>query len=136
MFPGRPYLMKIGASTVNATITRPKYRIDVNTLMHEAATGLKLNEIGVCNISLDRAIPFDPYDENRETGGFILIDKISNATVGVGMIHFAAAPVVERALAGDGCRADDPCGGQGPETGRALVHGAFRIRQIDDRQYR
>ena len=89
MFPGRPYFMKIGAATVNATVTRPKYRVDVNTLSHEAATDLKLNEIGVCNISLDRPISFDPYVENRDTGGFILIDKISNATVGVGMIHFA-----------------------------------------------
>ncbi|GAB4360789.1 MAG: sulfate adenylyltransferase subunit CysN [Oricola sp.] len=89
MFPGRPYLMKIGSTTVNATITRPKYRIDVNTLAHEAAHELDLNEVGVCNISLDRAIPFDPYNDNRETGGFILIDKMSNATVGMGMIHFA-----------------------------------------------
>ena len=89
MFPGRPYLMKIGTSTVNATITRPKYRIDVNTLAHEAAHELDLNEVGVCNISLDRAIPFDAYNDNRETGGFILIDKMSNATVGMGMIHFA-----------------------------------------------
>ena len=89
MFPGRPYLMKIGTSTVNATITRPKYRIDVNTLAHEAAHELDLNEVGICNISLDRAIPFDAYDDNRETGGFILIDKMTNATVGMGMIHFA-----------------------------------------------
>ncbi|WP_425419044.1 sulfate adenylyltransferase subunit CysN [Oricola indica] len=89
LYPGRPYLLKIGTATVNATITRPKYRIDVNTLAHEAALELDLNEVGVCNISLDRAIAFDAYDDNRETGGFILIDKITNATVGMGMIHFA-----------------------------------------------
>ncbi|MCI5073587.1 sulfate adenylyltransferase subunit CysN [Oricola sp.] len=89
MYPGRPYLLKIGAATVNATITRPKYRVDVNTLAHEAAHELHLNEVGVCNISLDRTIAFDAYDDNRETGGFILIDKITNATVGMGMIHFA-----------------------------------------------
>ncbi|WP_193175987.1 sulfate adenylyltransferase subunit CysN [Oricola nitratireducens] len=89
MYPGRPYVMKIGTSTVNATITRPKYRIDVNTLAHEAAHELQLNEVGVCNLSLDRAIAFDPYADNRETGGFILIDKMTNATVGMGMIHFA-----------------------------------------------
>ena len=89
LYPGRPYLLKIGTATVNATITRPKYRIDVNTLAHEAALELDLNEVGVCNISLDRTIAFDPYDDNRETGGFILIDKITNATVGMGMIHFA-----------------------------------------------
>ncbi|MCB1972028.1 MAG: adenylyl-sulfate kinase, partial [Geminicoccaceae bacterium] len=89
MFPGRPYLLKIGAATVNATITRPKYRIDVNTLAHEAAHKLELNEVGICNIALDRAIPFDPYTENRDGGGFILIDRMTNATVGMGMIHFA-----------------------------------------------
>jgi bifunctional enzyme CysN/CysC len=89
MYPGRPYVMKIGTSTVNATITRPKYRIDVNTLAHEAVHELQLNEVGVCNLSLDRAIAFDPYRDNRETGGFILIDKMTNATVGMGMIHFA-----------------------------------------------
>jgi bifunctional enzyme CysN/CysC len=60
--------MKIGTSTVTATITRPKYRIDVNTLAHdEPRTTLELNEIGVCNISLDRAIPFDPYSDNRNS---------------------------------------------------------------------
>ncbi|QKV18766.1 sulfate adenylyltransferase subunit CysN [Oricola thermophila] len=89
MFPGRPYILKIGTTTVNATITRPKYRIDVNTLAHEAAHELDLNEVGVCNISVDRAIPFDAYNDNRDTGGFILIDKITNSTVGMGMIHFA-----------------------------------------------
>ncbi len=89
MYPGRPYLMKIGTSTVNATITRPKYRIDVNTLAHEAAHELHLNEVGVCNLSLDRTIAFDAYGDNRETGGFILIDRMTNATVGMGMIHFA-----------------------------------------------
>jgi bifunctional enzyme CysN/CysC len=89
MYPGRPYLLKIGTSTGNATITRPKFRIDVNTLAEEAAHELALNEVGVCNISLDRAIPFDPYQDNRETGGFILIDKMTNSTVGMGMIHFA-----------------------------------------------
>ncbi|TCD14046.1 sulfate adenylyltransferase subunit CysN [Oricola cellulosilytica] len=89
MFPGRPYVMKIGTSTVNATITRPKYRINVNTLGHEAANDLDLNEVGVCNISTDRPIAFDPYSENHDTGAFILIDKITNGTVGMGTIHFA-----------------------------------------------
>jgi bifunctional enzyme CysN/CysC len=89
MYPGRPYLLKIGSSLVNATITRPKYRVDVNTLAHEATHDLKLNEVGVCNVSIDRNIAFDPYNENRDTGGFILIDKIANTTVGMGLIHFA-----------------------------------------------
>src|SRR3954465_7780852 len=89
MLPGRPYLLKIGASTVPASLSRPKYRIDVNTLEHAAATTLALNEIGVCNLNLDRPIAFDPYAENRDMGGFVLIDRLTNATVGAGMLHFA-----------------------------------------------
>ena len=89
MLPGRPYLMKIGAQTVTASITEPKYRVQVNTLEHIAAKRLELNEIGVCNLSLDRAIPFEAYTDNRDLGGFILIDRLSNRTVGAGMIHFA-----------------------------------------------
>ena len=89
MLPGRPYLMKIGARTVGVTIANPKYRVDVNTLDHLAANKLELNEIGVCNLSLDRPIPFDSYNENRDTGGFIIIDKITQNTVGAGLLHFA-----------------------------------------------
>ncbi|MDE2566429.1 MAG: adenylyl-sulfate kinase, partial [Burkholderiales bacterium] len=89
MLPGRPYLMKIGTRTVNATITEPKYKVNVNTLEHLAAKKLELNEIGVCNLSLDQPVAFDPYAANRETGGFILIDRVSHHTVGAGMLHFA-----------------------------------------------
>ena len=89
MLPGRPYLMKIGTRTVSATITEPKYKVNVNTMEHLAAKKLDLNEIGVCNVSLDRPVAFDPYSVNRETGGFILIDRLSNNTVGAGMLHFA-----------------------------------------------
>ena len=89
MLPGRPYLMKIGARTVGVTIGQPKYRVDINNLDHLAATTLELNEIGVCNISLDRPIPFDAYDDNRDMGGFIVIDKLTNVTVGAGLLHFA-----------------------------------------------
>jgi bifunctional enzyme CysN/CysC len=89
MLPGRPYLMKIGARTVTATITSPRHKVNVNTLEHLAAKQLELNEIGVCNIGLDRQIAFDPYAENRDVGGFILIDKLSNDTVGAGLIQFA-----------------------------------------------
>jgi len=89
MLPGRPYWMKIGTKTVSATITEPKYKVNVNTLEHLAAKKLALNEIGVCNISTDQPIAFDAYTENRDTGGFILIDRITNATVGAGLIHFA-----------------------------------------------
>jgi bifunctional enzyme CysN/CysC len=89
MLPGRPYLMKIGTSLVAAQITEPKYKINVNTLEHLAARTLDLNEIGVCNLSLDRPVTFDPYADNPDMGGFILIDRMTNATVGAGMIRFA-----------------------------------------------
>ncbi len=89
MLPGRPYLLKIGAKTVTATITGIKYQVNVNTLEHIAAKTLELNAIGVCNLSLDRPIAFDPYTVNRDTGGFILIDRLSNNTVGAGLLHFA-----------------------------------------------
>ena len=89
MIPGRPYLMKLGARTVSARVNEPKYKINVNTLEHLAATRLELNEIGVCNLTLDAAIAFDPYLETKDLGGFILIDRLSNRTVGAGMLHFA-----------------------------------------------
>jgi bifunctional enzyme CysN/CysC len=89
MFPGRPYLLKIGTRTVTASITSPRYKVNVNTLEHLAAKQLELNEIGVCNLSLDQAIPFDAYAENRDMGGFVLIDRLSNDTLGAGLIHFA-----------------------------------------------
>jgi bifunctional enzyme CysN/CysC len=89
MLPGHHYLLKLGARTVGATIAAPKYRVNVNSLEHVAAKTLELNEIGVCTVTLDRAIPFDPYAENRDMGGFILIDRLSNGTVAAGMLHFA-----------------------------------------------
>ncbi|MFG1187579.1 sulfate adenylyltransferase subunit CysN [Xanthobacter aminoxidans] len=89
MLPGRPYWLKLGTQTVSATITEPKYQVNVNNMDHLAAKTLELNAIGSCNIATDRRIPFEPYGENRELGGFILIDKMTNATVGAGMIHFA-----------------------------------------------
>ncbi|HSH85582.1 MAG TPA: sulfate adenylyltransferase subunit CysN [Guyparkeria sp.] len=89
LYPGRPYLMKIGTQTVSATVTDIKYEVNVNTLEHTAAKQLELNGIGVCTLSINRPIPFDPYAENQDTGGFILIDRMSNDTVGAGMLHFA-----------------------------------------------
>ncbi|NMG47280.1 sulfate adenylyltransferase subunit CysN [Azoarcus communis] len=89
LLPGRPYLLKIGTKTVTATITDIKHQINVNTLEHIAAKKLELNAIGVCNLSLDRQIAFDPYAENKDTGGYILIDRLSNNTVGAGLLHFA-----------------------------------------------
>ena len=88
MLPGRPYMLKIGAATIPAQITDLKYKTDVNTLSHAAGKTLHLNEVGYANLSLSQPIAFDPYRENRDTGGFILIDRFTNATVGAGMIDF------------------------------------------------
>ncbi|WPP46394.1 sulfate adenylyltransferase subunit CysN [Pseudomonas sp. AN-1] len=89
MLPGRPYLMKIGCRTLGMSCATLKHKVDVNSLEHLAAKTLALNEIGVCNLGLDLPIPFDPYADNRDTGGFIVIDRLSNQTVGAGMLHFA-----------------------------------------------
>ncbi len=89
MIPGRAYYLKIGAQTVSATVAQPKYQVNVNTLEHTAVKTLDLNAIGVATVTTDRAIPFAAYADNRELGGFILIDKMTNATVGAGLIHFA-----------------------------------------------
>jgi bifunctional enzyme CysN/CysC len=89
MLPGRPYLLKAGTKTVTASVAQPKHKVNVNTLEHLAAKKLELNEIGVCNLSLVEPIAFDPYSDNREMGGFILIDRLTNNTVGAGLLHFA-----------------------------------------------
>jgi bifunctional enzyme CysN/CysC len=89
LLPGRSYLLKIGAATCAATVTEIKHQVNVNTLEKKAAKTLDLNDIGVVNLALDRAVPFAAYAETRDLGGFILIDRLSNSTVGAGMIHFA-----------------------------------------------
>ena len=94
LLPGRGYWLKLGTQTVTATVHEPKYEINVNTLDHLAAKSLGLNAIGVAEIATDREIVFEPYavegsSPNRVLGGFILIDKLSNATVACGMLHFA-----------------------------------------------
>jgi bifunctional enzyme CysN/CysC len=94
LIPGRGYWLKIGTQTVTATIQEPKYEINVNTLDHLAAKALALNGIGVAEVATDREIVFEPYavansSPNRMLGGFILIDKLTNATVACGMLHFA-----------------------------------------------
>ncbi len=87
-FQGRSYLLKIGSQTVPATITDLKFRTNINTLEHTAATKLDLNEVGTVTIATDKPIAFDPYGANGLTGGFILIDRLSNATLGAGTIEF------------------------------------------------
>jgi bifunctional enzyme CysN/CysC len=89
LLPGRPYWLKIGSRTVSAQITEIKHRIDVNTQEHLAAKRLELNEVGVCNLSLDHAIAFEAYGDCRELGAFILIDRQTNATVAAGTLDFA-----------------------------------------------
>jgi bifunctional enzyme CysN/CysC len=89
MLPGRPYLVKIGATTLGAAFGQPKYVVDVNSLDRLAAKKLDLNDIGVCNLTLDRAVPFDAYADNRDMGSFIVIDRFTNQTVGAGLLHFA-----------------------------------------------
>jgi bifunctional enzyme CysN/CysC len=88
LLPGRQYLLKLATSTVPAQITALKHKVDVNTLDQLAAKTLHLNEIGYGNFSLAQPIAFDSYADNRDMGGFILIDRFSNATVGAGMIDF------------------------------------------------
>jgi bifunctional enzyme CysN/CysC len=88
LVPGRSYLARIGTKTVPTTITALKYKIDVNTRAHLAAHTLGLNDIAFCNLSTSVPVAFDPYDQNRQTGSFIIIDRFTNHTVGAGMIAF------------------------------------------------
>jgi len=88
MLPGRSYLLRIGTKYVPARITNLKHKVDVNTLEHIAGKTLGLNEIGLCNIATATPVAFDPYEENRETGAFILVDRFTNATAGAVMITF------------------------------------------------
>jgi bifunctional enzyme CysN/CysC len=87
LLTGRPYLLKCGTATVSASLVRLHHRVDVNTLEQQSANELKLNEIGVGQLSLDQPLAFDPYESNRDTGGFILIDRLNNSTVGAGLLH-------------------------------------------------
>ena len=88
MLPGRSYRMKTSSRLVSATVNAPKHKTDVNTLQKLPAKTLQLNEIGNCTLAVDRPIAFDSYNENRQTGSFILIDRMTNNTVGMGMINF------------------------------------------------
>jgi len=89
LLPGRQYLLKLGTASVPATVSGLKHKIDVNTLDSHAARTLALNEVGYANFSLSQPLAFDAYRDNRDTGGFILIDRFTNATVGAGMIDFS-----------------------------------------------
>jgi bifunctional enzyme CysN/CysC len=89
LIPGRGYWLKLGTQMVSATVLPPKYQINVNTLEHMATKSLELNAIGVAEVATDKPIVFEPYADNRALGGFILIDKLSNATVAAGLLNFS-----------------------------------------------
>ncbi len=89
MIPGRQYFFKTANRVISGSITELKHKVNVNTLEHMSGKTLELNEVGVCNVSTSAPIAFDPYRENRETGSFIIIDKRTNNTVGVGLIDFS-----------------------------------------------
>lgn len=89
LLPGRGYWLKLGTQTVSAKVHQPKYQINVNTLEQIAAKTLDLNAIGVANLVTDKPLVFEPYGDSRDLGGFILIDKLTNATIAAGMLHFA-----------------------------------------------
>ena len=90
MLPHRQYLIKVGTQTIPGQVTTLKHKVDVNTLEHMAGRTLTLNEIGYCNLSVSVPVAFDAYRQNRDTGGFIIIDRFTNSTVGVVMTSFGS----------------------------------------------
>jgi bifunctional enzyme CysN/CysC len=88
MFPGRSYILRTETDSVSATVTTLKHQVNINSFVREAAKSLQMNEVGVCNISTQTPIAFDAYKDNRATGNFIIVDRVTNATVGAGMIDF------------------------------------------------
>ncbi|ODN68451.1 Bifunctional enzyme CysN/CysC [Methylobrevis pamukkalensis] len=88
MLPGRPYLLKIGSKTVTATVTEIKHKVDINNFNKLAAKSLALNEVALVNVALSEPVAFDAYAENRDTGSFIVIDRLTNLTMGAGMVSF------------------------------------------------
>lgn len=89
MLPGRAYALRSAGGTADATLSIPKYALNLDTLEREPARTLGLNDVGVCNLHLDRAIAFDPFEANRSTGAFVLLDRVTNEPIGTGLLHFA-----------------------------------------------
>ena len=89
MLQGRSYVLKLGTNTATATISPVKYKVNANTLEHVAAKKLDRDDIGVCALQLDRPVPFEPYEKNPRLGAVSLIDPLTDATVGAGLLHFA-----------------------------------------------
>ena len=134
LIPGRSYYLKIGAQTVSATVAEPKYQINVNTMEHAAAKTLELNAIGVATVTTDREIPFTPYAENRTLGGFILIDKMTNATVGAGLINFALRRAQNIHWQATDTTRDHHASLKNQKTSGAVDDGPIWIRQIHHRE--
>jgi bifunctional enzyme CysN/CysC len=124
----------VHSKSAGISITDIKYRLDINTGAHLATKALALNEIATVNVSFDRPVPFAPYHDNRRLGAFIVIDKLTNETVGAGMIHFALRRAVNvhwQALeVTKVARAE----AQTPAGALSLVDRAVRFGQVDDRQ--
>ncbi len=136
MLPGRPYLVKIGTRTIGATIGHPKYRVDVNTLDHLAANTLELNEIGVCNLSLDRPIPFDPV-RIQPRDGRVRGDRQADPEHRRGRVAaLRPASLPQHPLAGGPGRQGGAGRDEQPWSGRGVVHRAVGFGQVDDRQHR
>ena len=136
MLPGRPYLLRLGTATTTATVSELKHRLDIASGSQRPAKQLEPNDIGLANLSLDRALPFDTYDDNRETGGFILIDRLSNATVGAGMIRFPLRRAAN--LAWQDFTVDKAARAaiKGHRPADPLVHRPVGLGQVDDRRRR
>ncbi len=134
LFRGRQYLFMIGCRTISGTVTEIAHRLDIDTYAELSAHELHMNEIGRVSIELSQPVVFEPYEASREMGGFIMIDRMTNATVGAGIIDGAehlARDVHWHKMEGRQAR---PCRAQEPDAGRAVVHGSVRRRQVDHRQ--
>ena len=134
MLPGRSYLLKIGGRTTPAAVTELKHRLDVNNFDKLAAKQLDLNEVGFCNIATTMPVAFDPYADNRDTGGFILIDRATNETAAAGMIAHGLRRATNVHRHGAYGRPRGARRAQAPEAGDPLVHRPLGRGQIDDRQ--
>ncbi|MBY0611726.1 MAG: sulfate adenylyltransferase subunit CysN [Beijerinckiaceae bacterium] len=129
--PGRVYVLKIGPRAVVATLSVPETVIDINTGRSASKPTLALNEIGVATVSLDRAVAFDTYQQSRETGGFILIDRISNDTVAMGLIEAGVAPSAA-GRSGTGYPASD--GSLGSLEGISAPEGGLSALIVEPRE--
>ena len=133
LLPGRSYLARIGTRWVPATVTLIKHRVDVNTFEQLAARTLATNEIGVCNLSIASPVAFDSYQDNHDTGAFILVDRYSNDDRGRGHDRVRATTGHEYSPRAAGRRQGGPCAAQATAAVHRVVHRPVGVRQVDDR---